>query len=109
MKVEEKLREINHVFKVWGITLNDIKEQHKTGILRMNSGLNLKSFEINSMTSTNRFLKNNNESHKKKRKWNIKQSSTMGSNKSMFEKETKILRKETPDKSLDLLSDNSGK
>ena len=107
MKAEEKLKEINQVFKVWGITLSDIKEQHKTGVLRMNSGINTKSFEVGSMVSSNNFVHNKQKVQKRKR-WDLKHSSTMGSKKSLFDKKLTMTSQDSNDKQLDRLSDNSG-
>ena len=79
MKAEEKLKEINQVFKICGLTLTDLKEKYKSGFFKINSGLNLKSFDVNAMITPNTFGQNKTSDKKLKRKWNIKQSVTLGS------------------------------
>ena len=44
-KVEEKLKEINHIFTVLGVTLDDMKESCRTGLIKF-GGLNLKNFDL---------------------------------------------------------------
>ena len=46
-KVEEKLKEINHVFMILGVTLDDLKESWRTGVMKF-GGLNVKNFELSS-------------------------------------------------------------
>ena len=48
VKVEEKLKEINDIFTILGITLDDMKETCKTGVFKF-GGINTKNFELSSV------------------------------------------------------------
>ena len=106
MKAEEKLKEINHVFKICGITLSDLKEQYKQGWFKINSGLNVKSFEIASMITPNKYAQNKDTDNKIKKKWTLKQSMTMGSTSGQGKKKYTMSRKDSLEKSLQYSSSN---
>lgn len=54
MKVEEKLKEINTVFQILGLTLEDLKLSCKTGVIKI-EGQNTKNFELSSANLLSRF------------------------------------------------------
>jgi len=47
--VEEKLKEIDHVLTLLGVSLEDLKEFAKSGPVKL-SGVNVKNFDVSSMS-----------------------------------------------------------